>query len=55
MKQLNRRYPDSNFWTLVTSVDEIETLTSLDFLAPLPDDIENRIEAQKSRVEELSC
>lgn len=32
--------------TYAVSVDSIETLTGMDFFAPLPDDLENKIESQ---------
>lgn len=36
-----------SFYNYVVTVDEIETLTGIDFLHQLPDEIENTIEAQK--------
>jgi len=37
---------EENFTNFLTSVDKIELKTGFDFLSELPDDIENRVEAQ---------
>ncbi len=43
-------HKDSNkaLYTFVTSIDEIERLTSIDFFPDLPDDVEAKLEASKS-------
>jgi len=38
----------NNLGKFLTSVDEIERQTGLDFLHELPDDVENRVEAEKA-------
>lgn len=39
---------NKNLYKFVTSIDEIETLTGIDFFSQLPDDIENKIEKSNS-------
>lgn len=46
----NRPDLGHNFTLYKTSVDEIERVTGLDFLASLPDDVENKIEANISTI-----
>lgn len=42
----HRKYPKVALKTLTMSIDELERLTGIDFFPNLPDNIENRVEAQ---------
>lgn len=50
VEHLNEDHSNDNLGDYVVNIDELERLTGIDFFCNLPDDIENRLEAQEPTV-----